>query len=173
MSGNMLILFPFLVSSWKDLLSWAQSWTLTLFFKVYLIPRVKLTHNGNVLINVVLMCDSVATHCPYCSVLSDSLYPWNVACQGSCPWGFSAGKNTGVGHALLQLIFPNSGLNPSLHMAGRFLAVWPPWKPILYWLAKKFLRSFCKYRNSHFLPNPIHIIFHILSATWLCRGYWM
>ena len=37
-----------------------------------------------------------------------------------CPWN-SPSKNTGVNsHSLLQKIFPNQRLNPSLHIAGRF-----------------------------------------------------
>ena len=44
--------------------------------------------------------------------------------------GDSPGKNTAVGcHALLQGIFPTQGLNPSLPLAGGFLAIWTPGKP--------------------------------------------
>ena len=40
--------------------------------------------------------------------------PWTVIYQALHPWDFP-GKNTGVGcHFLLQEIFPNQGLNPSL-----------------------------------------------------------
>ena len=47
-----------------------------------------------------------------CSVVSDSVTPWQVPCQAPCPWD-SPGKITGVGcHALLQWIFPKQVLNP-------------------------------------------------------------
>ena len=45
-----------------------------------------------------------------------------------CPWN-SPGKNTGVSsHSLLQRIFPNQRLNPSLHIAADSLPSEPPGK---------------------------------------------
>ena len=50
-----------------------------------------------------------------CSVMSDSVIPWTVACNRLlCPWDF-LGKNTRVSyHFLLQGIFPTQGWNPGL-----------------------------------------------------------
>ena len=49
-----------------------------------------------------------------CSVVSDSVTPWTVACRLLHPWD-SLGKNTGVGcHFLLQGVFPTQGSNLGL-----------------------------------------------------------
>ena len=48
----------------------------------------------------------------FCLTLCD---PMNCSPPGSSVYGDSPGKNTGVGcHALLQGLFPNQGLDPSL-----------------------------------------------------------
>ena len=60
--------------------------------------------------------------CVYCSVTSDSVTPWAVACQAALAMGFS--KNTRVGsHALLQGIFLTQGLNQVSRTAGRFFTI--------------------------------------------------
>ena len=49
-----------------------------------------------------------------CSVVSNSLWPWTIACQLLCPWSFP-GKNTRMGcHFLLQGISLIQELNPHL-----------------------------------------------------------
>ena len=68
-----------------------------------------------------------------CSVVSNALTPWTVACRFLCPWN-STGENTGMGcHFLVQGIFPNPGIKPtspaSSALAGRFFTS-APGKPI-------------------------------------------
>ena len=60
---------------------------------------------------------SLSTESPVLSrpVVPDSLRTHGCSPPGSCVYGHSSGKNTGVGcHALLQGIFPTQGSNPGL-----------------------------------------------------------
>ena len=62
----------------------------------------------------VCMCVCVCTRACMLSSLQLSVTPWTVACLAFCSWD-SPGKDTGVGcHALLQGIFPDQGVSPSL-----------------------------------------------------------
>ena len=63
------------------------------------------------------MCGSVLS----CSVVSDSLRPMDCGPPGSSVHGDSPGKNTGVGHALLQEIFSTQRWNPGLLHCRRIL----------------------------------------------------
>ena len=55
-----------------------------------------------------------------CLVMSNSLWPHGLY----SPWN-SPGQNAGAGSlSLLQGIFPTQGLNPGLHIAGRFFTRW-------------------------------------------------
>ena len=83
-----------------------------------------------------------------CSVESDSVTPWAVACQRSLVHGDSPGQNTGVGClSLPQGFFPTQGSNPGL----------PPCRRILYCLSHQGsprILQWVAYPFSRDLPDP-------------------
>ena len=70
------------------------------------------------------------------SVMSTSLWPYELwPTRLLCPW-YSSGKNSGVGcHFLLQGIFPIQGSNPRLlhWQADLFLNQWATWEAVSWW----------------------------------------
>ena len=106
--------------------------------------------------------------------------PWTHGVRFLCPWD-SPGKKTGVScHALLQGIFPNQGLNPSL----------PHCSWILYHLSyqgspRSYRRSYLPFSQTtmcHVFCLFIYNLFHCMLFTadkhqkirqGFCRGHGM
>ena len=114
--------------------------------------------------------------------MSDSLRPHELEpVKLLCPWD-SPGKNTGVGcHALLQGVFPDQGLNPSLlcllHWRVGSLPLVPPGKPfsagglgsILGQGAKIPHASWGMAKKTHktVLPIVSRILYHITGIPFI------
>ena len=83
-----------------------------------------------------------------CSVVSDSLWPHGLLpTELLCPWD-SPDKNTGVGgHALLQGIFLNWGLNPGLLDCRQILYHLSNWGVFLFYFIL-FVLNFILFLNS-------------------------